>query len=122
VKSVPAEKDEDELMARRQAQQKQWDMVELVLTNLRELRAVRPPAEKDRTPKLDEIFEFVAGLEKNLIALMDQPLAGEGLTPEARRRRERIRGRVIQPDDRLEKEYLKKRRAKPAVRSADPNL
>ncbi len=125
----PADPADDPVTAKRATQDRQWSFVEKALELSRALKAARAPAEKDRSAQVEEIFAFVANQEKKLLRLLDQPLEGSGLTPEAKARRERIRGRVVEPDDALEKAYEKKagkRGPQPSVPAAsgggDPNL
>lgn len=122
VVEAPPEHDpgDDPLMARREAQDRQWALAELVLGSLRELKAARAPIETDRSVQVEEIFAFIGEMEKKLLSLLDQPLEGTGLTPEAKERREKIRGRVVRPNDSLERAYEKRRLKKALPKKQSP--
>lgn len=136
VRAPPGQASDDDVVERRRSQERQWEMIEVTLEHLRRLRAARPPAEKNRSEQVDEIFAFVSKMERSLLDLLDQPLAGAGLTAEAKARRERVRGRTVRPDDSLERAYQQKRAleelksraekspsaAPPAPSQEDPNL
>ncbi|MCM2280501.1 MAG: tetratricopeptide repeat protein [Bdellovibrionaceae bacterium] len=120
IHAPPVEDDADAIVERRAAQERQWQLVELTLANLGELRAARPPSETTRSVHIEEVFVFVDGMEKKLLSILDQPLEGVGLTREAKQRREAIRGRTVRPDDSLEKAYEKKSRKKSGQSVAEP--
>lgn len=94
------------LEERRELQRQQWRRAGLLLESLYELRAHAAPDMRSLSPEAREVLEFADDLEKALQALLLERPVGEGLTPEAQRRRLRIRGQVIAPDDALERRFL----------------
>ncbi len=122
LKSPPVDEGEDRVLAEREAQKRQWDLVDLTLGSIRKLRAAKPPAEKVASPRIEELYGYLATMEKRFTKILDQRPVGEGLTPEAKKRQESVRGRVLTPDDRLEKQYKKPQPEPSATPGADPNL
>jgi tetratricopeptide (TPR) repeat protein len=114
IETAPVPEGVDPVIARRETQSQQWDRAYLVLGTLEELKA-RMLIDNDKpTEPSKQIVDFSADLEKRLQALIDERPIGEGLTAEAERRRASVRGRVVNPDSSLEKQFLRESRtAKP---------
>lgn len=109
----PQNIDGEKLLIQREYQQRQWQLAQLVLESLNALRIARSPLAVSRSEKVESIFRYVSTLEDRIGGLLAQPLAGDGLTPEAMERREQVQGRVVQPSDELEEAYLRRRKATP---------
>jgi tetratricopeptide (TPR) repeat protein len=118
---VAAESD-DRILAEREAQKRQWDLVDLTLGSLRKLKAAKPPKEKVTSERIDNLYGYLATMEKRFTKILEQRPVGEGLTPEAKQRKDSVRGRVVTPDDQLEKQYKKPKPEPSATPGADPNL
>lgn len=118
ILNAPVAQGEDPIVQARAIEEKQVDRTGLVQESLEELRARLSPASPDAlSPQSKEIAGFIKDLEKEIEKFMLKRPAGEGLTPDALARRRALRGRVIGPDDVLEKKYIKTLPSK-----KDPNL
>ncbi len=109
LQNIPAADSEEGILQRREAQKRQLELAALTMNSLRELRAARSPTTKDGSEHVKAIFAFVDRLEENISQLIEEPPAGSGLTPEAKARRERVRGKVVDPTESLEQAYVKAR-------------
>lgn len=113
IETAPAASESDPLLAQRALQEKQWERAILVQESLKELKArfllETQDAQQSLSPNLEakRIHQFVDSLEKQITKLFEERPAGEGLTVEARMRRESVRGRVVSPDSSLEQMFLK---------------
>ncbi len=112
LQDIPAADSEEGILKRREAQRRRLEIASLTLNSLRDLRSARSPTTKDESQHVKVIFTFVDRLEENIEQLIEEPLAGNGLTPEARARRERVRGKVVDPSEALEEAYVKSHRDK----------
>ena len=117
IENAPKPADGDPVIAAREAQQKQWERAALVLDCLRDLRARALPASIGKVgPPATEAMSFASDLEKKLLALLEERPVGEGPTKESAERKKGVRGRVVDPDDSLERKFLIDAQRK------DPNL
>ncbi len=128
IENVPAvSSDEDPVMVRRTLQERQWEMAANLIETIRDLRVYQLPQEKSPGEAIDKIFTFTKDLENRAFALLSQRPAGEERTAESQARLDKIRGRVVAPNDSLEKEYQKQRKnlpvkKKPVEDESDPNI
>jgi tetratricopeptide (TPR) repeat protein len=125
LKSPPKTNEDDQVLSAREAQKRQWDLTEQTLECARALRAARPPNEIVKSGKVEQLFTYVKSVEKKLMQILAEPPVGEGLTKESKERRMRVRGKVVAPDDTLEKQYSKKKSEPtptPQAQTDDPNI
>jgi tetratricopeptide (TPR) repeat protein len=113
----------DPLIGQRDLERRQWERAVLLQEILQELRSRALPEDKGASEHSRAILEFGKDLEGKIFALFSKRPTGEGLTPEAQMRRRGVRGRVISPNDSLEKKFLDESRAYETDGSSqDPNL
>lgn len=93
----------DPVLEMRDLQMQQWQRVGLISTTLNELKSRIIPSDQRRSKEADNIVKFVSQLETEIEHYATHRPFGEGLTDEALERRQSIRGKVIEPDDSLEK-------------------
>lgn len=108
ITSAPAPETSDPMVSRRRLQNIQWSRAALLLDNLTELKARELP-EKVKTgesAQAAKVAAFVGDMTKKIDQFLLERPAGEGLTPEARERRGLVRGKVVDPDDSLERRFI----------------
>jgi tetratricopeptide (TPR) repeat protein len=105
IDKAPLPRISDPLIARRKVQQRQWDLAALVFENLEMLKAYRMPGDAAPSEQAKKLFLFADQLENQIQKLYAQRPEGEGQTPESVARGQNVRGRVIEPNDALERLY-----------------
>jgi tetratricopeptide (TPR) repeat protein len=110
IEQAPVPLVSDPLSTRRRIQERQWDLAALVQEHILALRAFRLPVEdaneaSPTSPSAQSLLQTVAEIEKKIGQLYAQRPIGEGLTPESLARQRSVRGRVVAPDNSLERLY-----------------
>jgi tetratricopeptide (TPR) repeat protein len=116
IEMAPVQTEGDPVVARREVQKKQWDRTVLIVETLAELKArFLPPMDGAQGPptseQTKELEGFVAEIDKVTTKFLNERPIGDGLTPDAKRRRAAPRGRVITPDSSLEQRFIESSRA-----------
>ncbi len=131
IQSPPlTENQADPVIESRAVQKKQWERAEMLVENLQELVARQAPLPKaEQKPSSQKIFAFVDDAYARINAILASRPAGEGLTADSEARTHGLRGRVISPDNVLEREFNDKPHPPVALPpskkpgdAADPNL
>lgn len=94
--------DADEITGRVQ-QDLRWKMASGTLESLRKLKTASISPKEPAPPAVDEILSFINSKEVELTNILEEKPIGQGLTPEAERRKQNLRkARVVNPDPMLE--------------------
>jgi tetratricopeptide (TPR) repeat protein len=120
IERAPVPPISDPLLARRQIQQRQWDLAALVHESLQALKAYNLPDVAAPSEQSKKILSFVGQLEGQIGELYAQRPAGEGQTRESLERQRRVRARVVAPDDFLEKQYRQRSSSAPDQTGVQP--
>lgn len=110
IRNAPVAEDGsgDPLLAQRALQKVQWDRAVLLYDSIEELKArVLVSDAAPNNPPTTRIKKLIDTIENRVAMMMLERPAGEGLTREALLRKQAIRGKVISPDDSLERKFLK---------------
>ncbi len=135
IAKPPVTKDADQISAQRKAQEKQWQLAQEFYQILEEMKSYESPEQSKMPIGAKNIFLKVNEMRKKLIAILNQPKIGQDITEDAKERKNRPHGRVINPNSELEQKYLSEKTKKPEAQepvkqkvppvsspSQDPNL
>jgi tetratricopeptide (TPR) repeat protein len=98
-------KEDDAVLARGKLQKERWVRAQIFYDYLKKMEDYRLPPEKPSNEKVKAIYILVKDLKGRLNQILSEPSVTGELTPDAQRRLERVRGRVLNPDDSLERSY-----------------
>lgn len=85
IKSISAEKLDDEIVAERDRQEKQKSMSELLASHIDEFETAATVQKKSKREDYKEIFSKLSEIKKGLDSIINARPVGEGLTPEAQK-------------------------------------
>jgi tetratricopeptide (TPR) repeat protein len=106
IAKPPVLKDSDQLTAQRHAQEKQWQLVQEFDQVLEEMNSYEIPNHEKLSMPARNVFTKVKKIRVKLAAILSQPKVGQEITPDAQERKNKIRGKVDQPNSELEQKYF----------------
>ncbi len=106
IAQPPVSKDSDALTAQRHAQEKQWQLAQDFDQVLEEMNTYEIPNHEKLSQPARNIFTKLKKLRAKLAAILNQPKVGQDITPDAQDRKNKARGKVLEPNFELEQKYL----------------